>query len=228
MTSPIYWLDDNPALFPSPDSALIEPNGLLAAGGDLSTQRLLNAYSLGIFPWYNEGEPILWWSPTPRCVISPQDFRPSRSLKKLIARNEFTVTLNQEFESVISNCADLRTEGTWINEDMIEAYCRLNFQGFAHSIECRLNGVLVGGLYGIAIGGVFFGESMYSTVSNASKIAFAYLCAKLSLWGYELIDCQVHSPHLESLGAVEINRVEFTQALSSGLKAPTSAEWHHD
>jgi leucyl/phenylalanyl-tRNA--protein transferase len=228
MTSPIYWLDDNPALFPHPDSALIEPNGLLAAGGDLSTQRILNAYSLGIFPWYNEGEPILWWSPTPRCVISPQGFRPSRSLKKLIARNEFTVTLNQEFESVISNCADLRTEGTWINEDMIEAYCRLNLEGFAHSIECRLNGVLVGGLYGIAIGGVFFGESMYSTVSNASKVAFAYLCEKLSLWGYELVDCQVHSPHLESLGAIEINRVEFTQALSRGLKAPTSAEWHHD
>jgi leucyl/phenylalanyl-tRNA--protein transferase len=228
MTSPIYWLDDDPDLFPHPDSALNEPNGLLAAGGDLTTRRLLNAYSLGIFPWYSEEDPILWWSPTPRCVINPQIFKPSKSLNKLIIRNTFTVTFNHEFEAVITNCADLRSEGTWINEEIIEAYCRLNVEGFAHSVECRLDGELVGGLYGIALGGVFFGESMFSTVSNSSKVAFAFLCKKLSSWGFQLIDCQVHSPHLESLGAIEIDREDFTRRLNAGLQIQSNPQWYQD
>jgi leucyl/phenylalanyl-tRNA--protein transferase len=159
-------------------------------------------------------------------VINPQIFKPSKSLNKLIKKNIFTVTFNHDFDTVITNCADLRSEGTWINEDMIEAYCRLNVEGFAHSVECRLDGELVGGLYGISLGGVFFGESMFSTTSNSSKVAFAYLCQKLSSWGFQLIDCQVHSPHLESLGAEEINRTEFSQRLKAALKMPTNPQWY--
>lgn len=228
MSLPIYWLDDDPALFPHPDQALSDPNGLLAAGGDLSTVRLLNAYSLGIFPWYNEGEPILWWSPSPRCIMKPSEFKPSKSLSKLIRKGKYTVTFDQDFESVMINCAKARSEGTWISEDMIEAYCQLNLEGYAHSVECRLDGKLVGGLYGIALGGVFFGESMYSSQSNTSKVAFAYLCQKLTQWGFTLIDCQVHSDHLESLGAYDIPKQEFHNQLRSGLSIKTEAHWYHD
>jgi leucyl/phenylalanyl-tRNA--protein transferase len=228
MSLPIYWLDDDPALFPHPSQALTEPNGLLAAGGDLSPQRLLNAYSLGIFPWYNEDEPILWWSPSPRCVIRPSEFTPSKSLAKLIRKNKFEVTLDSDFEQVITHCATARTEGTWINQDMINAYCRLHELGFAHSIECRLNGDLVGGLYGIALGGTFFGESMFSTVSNSSKIAFSFLCEKLTHWGFTLIDCQVHSDHLESLGAYEIPQESFLSNLHDSIAIKTKPEWLHD
>ena len=228
MSLPIYWLDDDPALFPHPDQALSDPNGLLAAGGDLSAERLLNAYSLGIFPWFNEGEPILWWSPSPRCVIKPSEFKPSKSLAKLIRKDKYTVTFDQEFENVMVNCAQARSEGTWISEDMIEAYCQLNLKGYAHSVECRLNGELVGGLYGIALGGVFFGESMYSSQSNTSKVAFAFLCSRLSQWGFTLIDCQVHSDHLESLGAYEISKQAFHDQLKSGLNKKTEAQWYHD
>jgi len=227
MSLPIYWLDDDPALFPHPSQALEEPNGLLAAGGDLSPQRLLNAYSLGIFPWYNEDEPILWWSPSPRCIIRPAEFKPSKSLKKLIKKGKFQVTLNQSFEQVIVNCANARSEGTWINQDMINAYCRLNELGYAHSIECRSEGKLIGGLYGLALGGVFFGESMFSTESNSSKIAFHFLCEKLTLWGFKLIDCQVHSDHLESLGAFETTQESFLDELEAGIATPTQPEWHN-
>ena len=225
MSLPIYWLDDDPTLFPRPNQALSDPNGLLAAGGDLSSERLINAYSLGIFPWYNEGEPILWWSPSPRCVINPTEFKPSKSLAKLIRKSEFEVTFDKDFTEVINNCAEARSEGTWINEEMIDAYCELFHLGFAHSVECRKDGKLVGGLYGIALGGVFFGESMYSAESNASKIAFAELCKNLSEWGFKLIDCQVHSPHLESLGAKEISQTEFLSQLKLGLASTTNTNW---
>jgi len=228
MTSPIYWLDDDPTLFPHPNSALNEPNGLLAAGGDLSSRRLVNAYSLGIFPWYNEDEPILWWSPSPRCVIKPSHFTPSKSLKKIIKKNKFEVRFNQNFKEVITNCAQARSEGTWINQDIIAAYSKLNTEGFAHSVECYENNVLVGGLYGIALGGVFFGESMYSKVSNASKVAFAFLCEQLTKWGFTLIDCQVYSEHLDSLGAIEISRDSFSNELNTGLTISTSPRWHNE
>lgn len=225
MTAPIYWLDDNPTLFPHPSNALSDPNGLLAAGGDLNPERLLNAYSLGIFPWYNEGEPILWWSPSPRCVIKPAEFKPSKSLKKLINKNIYHVTINHDFNSVIKACAEARSEGTWINNDMIKAYTRLHEIGYAHSIECRKGQELVGGLYGIAIGGAFFGESMFSKESNTSKIAFAYLCDTLTSHGFTLIDCQVHNSHLESLGAYEINRQEFDSYLKTAITSKIQGDW---
>lgn len=228
MSHPIHWLTDDPHVFPHHDYAFHEPNGLLAAGGDLTIERLLSAYSLGIFPWYSEGEPILWWSPDPRSVIYPQKFKPSRSLAKLLRKDQFRVTSDTCFSQVMRECAAPRDDqgGTWINQDMIHSYSELNKLGFAHSVECWLGDELVGGLYGIAIGCAFFGESMFSRQSNASKIAFASLCENLSARGFEIIDCQVHNSHLESLGAQEIPRDDFLSTLEHVTQKQPTGVWN--
>ncbi len=208
------WLDNNPENieFPHPDLALTEPDGLLAVGGDLSPQRIINAYMNGIFPWYSDGQPILWWSPNPRAVLFPDKLHVSRSLKKVISKNIYRTTLDQAFEQVIENCAQTPRkdqEGTWITDERAQAYIRLHQLGIAHSAECWLEDKLVGGLYGIALGRIFFGESMFSHRSNASKVAFVHLLDELKKADYALIDCQVTTEHLLSLGAEEIPRNQF-------------------
>ncbi len=201
--------------FPSIESALTEPDGLLAAGGCLSPQRIVKAYQQGIFPWYSPGEPILWWSPNPRLVLFPEKLIVSRSLRKTIRKQQFKLTYDQAFPQVMQYCAAPRDKetGTWITEEMYLAYTELHKQGIAHSFEAWFEGELVGGLYGIAIGQVFFGESMFHRKTDASKVAFCCLIQQLRLWGYQLIDCQVHSDHLNSLGAEEINRQYFSKLL---------------
>jgi leucyl/phenylalanyl-tRNA--protein transferase len=212
----IPWLDENSVEFPSTKRALKDPNGLLAGGGDLSPSRLLNAYRHGIFPWYSEDQPLLWWSPNPRLVLYPHLIHISRSLHKLLKKNIFSITFDQCFETVMHNCAGMRRgehHGTWITSEMMAAYQELHQLGYAHSIEVWNDNQLVGGLYGIALGKIFFGESMFSHQDNASKIALAYLCGQLNAWGYQLVDCQVESDHLLSMGAVNISRQEFEQQL---------------
>lgn len=213
----IPWLSDTHYQFPSIDTALDEPNGLLAAGGDLCAERLINAYRNGIFPWYNDEEPILWWSPIPRCVLPLDALHISKSLAKTIRKNTYTVTFDQAFEQVIFQCSQARKdqEGTWINPQMQKAYTQLHNLDIAHSVEVWNHQELVGGLYGVAIGNIFFGESMFSRQSNTSKIGFCYLVNHLRKWGFRLIDCQVHNPHLASLGAIEIDRQLFSQYLSN-------------
>jgi leucyl/phenylalanyl-tRNA--protein transferase len=203
--------------FPHIDKALEVPAGLLAAGGDLSPTRLINAYSHGIFPWYNEGEPILWWSPAPRCVIYPAEVHISRRLRRHYNQGDFTLSIDNAFEQVINACAESRRdqEGTWISGDMCEAYCHLHSLGIAHSLEVWQDNTLVGGIYGIGLGAVFFGESMFSRVNNASKVALVALCQQLESWGYGLLDCQISNPHLVSMGAVEIPRDTFKQQLQA-------------
>lgn len=213
------WLNINNNEFPDVTSAWEEPNGILAVGGDLSEERLIEAYCHGIFPWYNENEPILWWSPNPRCVIKPDQVKISKSLKKTLKKNVFKITYDQCFEKVIDACATPRKEldkdeaGTWISDDMKQAYLHLHEQGYAHSVEAWLDNELVGGLYGLAIGKVFFGESMFSIVSDASKIAFVTLCKTLQEKHFSLIDGQVYSPHLETLGFNLIPRSDFINIL---------------
>lgn len=216
------WLESNEA-FPPLDQALEEPNGLLAAGADLQSERLLYAYRSGIFPWYNEGEPILWWSPSPRCLLHPAEAHCSKSLDKLLRRKTFSLSCDQAFEQVIRACAASQPgrEQTWINEDMLRAYCELHRQGHAHSIEVWQHGNLVGGLYGLAIGGAFFGESMFSRVSNASKAAFISLCRHLDKLNFSLVDCQVSNEHLFSLGAYELEREHFIERLEQALNRKT-------
>lgn len=212
-----FWLDARPpdAPFPPVELALREPNGLLAVGGDLSPQRLLRAYRQGIFPWYNAGQPILWWSPDPRLVLFPADLRISRSLRKTLRRGAFRVTLDADFEAVVAACAAPRADGqgTWITRDIAAAYARLHALGHAHSVEVWQQDRLVGGLYGVALGRVFFGESMFTRISDASKVAFVHLVGQLERWGYELIDCQVYTGHLASLGATLIPRAAFNARL---------------
>ena len=203
--------------FPNPEEA--DKDGLLAIGGDLSVKRLIHAYCSGIFPWFDECQPILWWSPNPRMVMFLDDFKVSKSLKKIILKNKFTVTYNNCFEEVIKNCSQIKREGqqgTWINSQMQEAYLQLHKIGFATSIEVWLEDKLVGGLYGIDLKDkkVFCGESMYSYASDASKVAFYYLVAQLKVKNYQLIDCQMYTPHLERLGAVEISREKFLKYLN--------------
>ena len=212
---PSFWLDENNTEFPKLSFALTEPNGLIAIGGNLSVERLLKAYSLGIFPWYGKDEPILWYSPDPRMVITPSKFHLSKSMKRIIQSSKFDVFINTSFKDVIVQCQKITRQGqsgTWINNEMIEAYCSLHDAGYAHSYEVYENGELVGGLYGVALGGVFFGESMFSLVNNASKVAFAYL---LQQGPYQLIDCQVENNHLKSLGAFKMSRDLFIQQLKS-------------
>lgn len=190
--------------------------GILAVGGDLSSERLLLAYRSGIFPWFEEDEPILWWSPEERMVLFFDDLKISKSMRNVLKKGEFNVTFNKDFKAVITNCQQVKRvgqNGTWITDDMISAYCKLHELGFAKSVEVWKNNELVGGLYGIDLGDVFCGESMFSKVSNASKVAFITLAQKLDKANYKLIDCQVHNSHLESLGCVEIDREEFMAIL---------------
>ena len=208
-----FWIppDNADAGFPDARLALAEPDGLLAVGGDLSSERLLNAYSNGIFPWYSDGQPIMWWSPDPRTVLFPDQPKISRSLRKVLRQDRFDLSYDREFENVIEACAAPRSDGagTWITTAMMRAYTDLHRRGHAHSIECWQDGELVGGLYGISIGRVFFGESMFSRVRDASKVAFIHLARQLASWNFGLIDCQVYSPHLASLGAHSIPRTQF-------------------
>jgi leucyl/phenylalanyl-tRNA--protein transferase len=214
---PVFQLSDE-NLFPPPE--LAEEGGLLAVGGDLCEKRLLLAYSMGIFPWYSSDDPILWWSPDPRLVLLPDDIKISRSLVQTINKGTFKVTMDTAFESVIKACATVHRKDdgdTWITGDMIDAYIGLHKSGYAHSVESWYNGELVGGLYGISLGSAFFGESMFTKKSNASKVAFAFLVQQLSQWGFTLIDCQITTAHLKSFGAIEISRKEFLEQLQSSL-----------
>lgn len=212
----IPWLNNYPAKFPPVSDALDYPDGLLAAGGNLSVTTLLEAYRRGIFPWYSETEPILWWSPNPRMVLLPEELKVSRSLRKFLKKMPFTVTCDQAFAQVMLACAAPRKQGsgTWISDEMYSAYNDLHASGYAHSIECWQNETLVGGLYGVAIGSVFFGESMFSTATNASKVALFFLVQQLKEWNFPLIDCQVYSEHLASLGARAISRERFVDYLN--------------
>ncbi len=213
----LYWVRDNVIAneFPDINSALKEPDGLLAIGGDLTPERLLDAYRRGIFPWYSEGQPILWWTPEPRWILEIGGMKMSRSLRKTLRRRLFRVTFDQVFEDVIKACAEPRkdAEGTWITSDIRRSYKILHEQGYAHSVECWYQNELVGGLYGIAIGKIFFGESMFSYMSDASKVTLVHLMAQLRALNFRLIDCQIHSRHLESLGATPISRNTFATIL---------------
>jgi leucyl/phenylalanyl-tRNA--protein transferase len=217
----IPWLDPE-SPFPPLEAALLRPNGLLAVGGDLSPSRLIEAYRHGIFPWFNEGEPILWWSPDPRMVLFPQELKISRSLCKTLKRGNYEIRVDSAFKQVMEACAAPRKEhtGTWIHPEMIVAYEKLHEMGLAHSMETWIEGQLVGGLYGVGQGKMFFGESMFSRVSDASKIAFVHLVAQLQSWGFEMIDCQMKTEHLASLGAREISRNEFRQKLKELVHYP--------
>lgn len=214
--------------FPPVETAWDEPNGLLAVGGDLSVERLINAYRAGIFPWFGPQEPIYWWSPDPRAVLFPGRVRITRSLRKSIRNKGYRIAFDQNFASVVRSCAAPRnyTSGTWITEDMHRAYCRLHAAGYAHSVEVyQQDGELVGGLYGVAVGGIFCGESMFSREPDTSKIAFVALAWHLVKWGFALIDCQIANPHLSSLGAEEISRQRFQSILRTFAETPEDADW---
>ncbi|GKT12407.1 MAG: leucyl/phenylalanyl-tRNA---protein transferase [Thiomicrorhabdus sp.] len=235
-----FWLDKKPVLFPPSNLALDEPNGLLAVGGDLSPEWLLQAYSNGIFPWFNPGEPILWWTPTPRSVLFIDQLKIKRSLRKTIQQlqqsHRLTVTLDTDFLAVMKSCAEVpRTdqEGTWITEEMLKAYNSLHQTGNAHSVEVWQDGELVGGLYGVAIGKMFFGESMFSKVTDSSKIALVALAMQLKEWEFELIDTQIETPHLNSLGASLVTRQQFEALIAEQTHRPFKAQkwqlsinWH--
>jgi len=223
-----YWLDiSQPELFPDTTYALDEPDGLLALGGDLSLKRLTCAYQQGIFPWYSTGQPIMWWSPNPRSVLTPDSIHISRSLRKTLKQDWFRISFDQDFIGVISNCASIRDEGTWITPEMQQAYIDMFHAGFAHSVEVWVNNELVGGLYGIALDKVFFGESMFSTMNNVSKIALVKLCQKLAFDGFQLIDCQVESGHLTSLGAELITRSKFNSLLQLNCQSSSYSHWRN-
>lgn len=223
------WLSGNTP-FPPIERALSSPNGLLAAGGDLTPQRLLAAYSRGIFPWFSAGEPILWWSPDPRMVLFPEALKISRSLAKTLRNKAYEVRADTAFRAVMTACALAPRGGqfgTWINPPMIAAYTRLHELGHAHSIETWMDGELAGGLYGVAMGRMFFGESMFSTRTDASKIALSHLTRQLETWGYGMIDCQMSTPHLASLGARELSRREFSIRLADLVKCDSRpGPWH--
>jgi len=220
----MFVLKSNTADLRFPPVELASPEGLLAVGGDLRAERLLEAYRHGIFPWYNPGQPILWWSPDPRAVLFPSKLKVARSLRKTLRRKEFDVTLDTAFRDVMQHCALPRpgnpAGGTWITPEMIEAYAVLYDRGLAHSVESWREGKLVGGLYGVAMGNAFFGESMFSRETDASKVAFVHLVRQLERWGYAFIDCQISSAHLFSLGAEEIRRCDFMARLEQALKQP--------
>ncbi|MGB0205241.1 MAG: leucyl/phenylalanyl-tRNA--protein transferase [Neptuniibacter sp.] len=223
----IPWLQNSLDPFPPVNKALDDPNGLLAAGGGLTQKRLITAYRSGIFPWYSPGEPILWWSPDPRCVLIPDQLHVSRSMSKRLKKKDYMVCFDRNFPAVIEACSEPRSdgEGTWITREMKQAYCGLHEQGLAHSVEVYIDDQLVGGLYGIAMGRLFFGESMFSRSRDASKIAFIKMVEQLRNWGYTLIDCQVSNDHLFSLGATEIARDEFMSYLDEYLDAPINHSW---
>jgi len=216
--------------FPPITQALRSPNGLLAAGGDLSTDRLLQAYRHGIFPWFNAGEPILWWSPDPRMVLFPNEFKLSHSLRKTLRNGRYEVRFDSAYEQVMRACAAPRegASGTWIHDEMIAAYCELHRLGYAHSVETWIGNELVGGLYGVALGKMFYGESMFSRRTDASKIALAHLAAQLERWNFGMIDCQMNTPHLASLGAREIPRKDFIARLQDLINCSPVPVWHFD
>ena len=229
----LLWLHDGRwhNEFPSPEHALTDPNGLLAIGGDLEPQTLERAYRAGIFPWYSQGEPVLWWSPDPRAVLDPRAVRISRSLRRVLRHRRFRITMDRAVEAVLHGCARPRpgSQGTWITPDMHVAYTRLHRSGLAHSVESWDGDDLVGGLYGVAIGRVFFGESMFMRQPDASKAALAVLAQQIDRWGYRLIDCQQSSAHLASMGAVDIPRNEFLTLLEHLVAQPGQvAPWHVD
>jgi len=217
-------------IFPPPDYA--DPSGLIAVGGDLSSERLLEAYRVGIFPWYSEDQPILWWSPDPRFVLELDDFRISRSLRKTLHKRAFYVTFDRVFEEVIAACAQMPREGqsgTWITPEMQEAYIKLHGLGFAHSVESWSEGKLVGGLYGVSLGKAFFGESMFHLKADASKVALAVLVDKLKRWGFHFVDSQMTTDHMQRLGAKEIPRRIFLKRLQSSLRHSTKrGKWRID
>ena len=226
----ISWIDANRP-FPPRSHALREPNGLLAAGGDLSIERLLEAYRRGIFPWFSDGDPILWWSPDPRMVLFPAELKISRSLAKTLRRNRFRLTADRAFGEVIDACRAPRPgqDGTWITGQMSAAYRRLHEAGHAHSVEAWLDDELAGGLYGVALGRAFFGESMFARVTDASKVALVALVRQLARWRFGLIDCQMNTPHLASLGAREIPREDFARRLAGLVDyAPVPGPWRID
>ncbi len=217
------YLDENSSFqFPSPDSAT--PEGIVAVGGNLSPGMLLSAYSQGIFPWYSDGDPIIWWSPDPRCVIFTDELHVSKSMKKLLRQGRFSITLDSRFRDVITACKKIPRRfqnGTWITDAMLEAYCILHDLGYAHSVEAWDGGSLAGGMYGVSLGSFFFGESMFSLIPNASKAAIIHLSDIIKKMGFLMIDCQIFSPHLRTLGARMIRRDEFLRLLEDGLKSET-------
>ncbi len=217
---PVYLLTKE-IIFPP--VCFAEEEGLLAVGGDLSIERLLEAYSLGIFPWYSKGSPVMWWSPDPRLVLFPDELKISRSLRQEIKRETFQITMDTVFDEVIKRCAVIKRrkgEETWITKEMINAYIRLHNEGYAHSVECWHDGKLAGGLYGVSLGGSFFGESMFTEKTNASKVALVSLTGYIKDLGFRIIDCQVKTKHLMSLGAREIPREKFLKILNESLKIP--------
>lgn len=226
----IPWLAaDTP--FPPLETALREPDGLLAAGADLSPQRLLDAYQQGIFPWFNQGDPVLWWSPDPRMVLFPAELKVSRSLRKTLRAGRYQIRSDSAFRAVMQECAAARGAqvGTWITGGIVAAYTRLHELGRAHSVETWIDGELAGGLYGVALGRMFYGESMFSREADASKIAFVHLVRQLQRWGFGMIDCQMKTAHLASLGAREIPRGEFAQRLTELTRLPDlNGLWHFD
>ena len=226
---PIFRLVDD-MVFPPPDYA--DPSGLIAVGGDLSSERLLEAYRVGIFPWYSEDQPILWWSPDPRFVLKLEDFKISRSLRKSLRKKTFLVTFDRVFDEVITACAQVPREGqsgTWITPEMQEAYITLHGLGYAHSVETWFEGRLVGGLYGVSLGKAFFGESMFHSKTDASKVALAILVEKLKTWGFHFVDSQMTTDHMHHLGAKEIPRRIFLKRLQSALRHSTKrGKWHVD
>jgi len=231
--SRLPWLaeDSPPEALPPADAASTQPNGLLAVGGSLEPDWLLHAYTHGAFPWYNPGEPILWWSPDPRAILKPRDLKISRSLRRSIRNRGYRVAADTDFASVIYSCAQPRdgVAGTWITRQMKSAYCRLHSMGYAHCFEAWQDDELVGGLYGVAIGRVFFGESMFARATDASKVAFAAAVRYLAQRDFRLIDCQVESPHMTSLGATLIRRTEFVALLDRHCSDPgPTGNWSED
>jgi leucyl/phenylalanyl-tRNA---protein transferase len=226
----IPWIEtDQP--FPPVHRALREPNGLLAAGGEVTATRLVEAYRQGIFPWYSEGQPVLWWSPDPRMVLLPQEMRVSRSLRKRLRRKDYEIRVDTCFTAVMRACAEPRSgeAGTWITDEMVEAYSSLHVSGLAHSVEAWTDGKLVGGLYGVALGRVFFGESMFTRAADASKVALAHLARQLGRWSFGMIDCQMATEHLASLGAREIARRDFRRAVAELVNYRSrSGTWRFD
>ena len=221
----IPWLDRRTP-FPPVETALAEPDGLLAAGADLSIERLLAAYKQGIFPWFNEGQPILWWSPDPRMVLFPSELHVSRSLNKRLNKPDYEIRFDTAFRDVVMACAMVSRvgqDGTWITADMLDAYCNLHELGYAHSVETWIDGKLAGAIYGVAIGRMFYGESMFHHVTDASKIALAHLMRYLETHGYGMMDCQMKTEHLASLGAREIPRIEFLRRLEELVHSPQEA-----
>jgi leucyl/phenylalanyl-tRNA---protein transferase len=223
----LTWLQRDDLSFPPLEKAMREPNGLLAAGGDLSPERLLAAYRHGCFPWYQDGQPLLWWSPDPRTVLYPEELHVSRSLRKKLRQGKFDITFDRAFQDVIEGCAGPRryADGTWITTPMQEAYLKLHHVGIAHSVEVWQDERLVGGLYGLAMGRLFFGESMFSHTTDASKAGFVALVERLRDWRFKLIDCQMPTQHLASFGARTIARQTFAETLAKYLDEPSSARW---